>query len=186
MLLLPVPAEEWASIKEDVLRERLQQAARDVYRRKEKALGQNLMRRLERYVFLRVIDNHWRDHLYEMDHLKEGINLRAYGQKDPLLEYKAEGYKLFSAMLEQIDEEVIGDLFRARLEEPSRTIRKPRQMQTTHQSTAGMGFVGASGTAPREDVPAKPKTVVREMPKVGRNDPCPCGSGKKYKHCHGK
>jgi preprotein translocase subunit SecA len=186
---LPVDSVELSTITPDILKEKLAEAAREAYRRKEKAITRPLMRRLERYAILKVIDENWRDHLYEMDQMKEGINLRAYGQKDPLLEYKSEGFKLFAEMLSQIDESVLTHVFRTTIEiQPRQAARRqPQRMQMTHQSATGMGFEGTqkpseTGGAPAE--PGKPKPVKVE-PKVGRNDPCPCGSGKKYKKCHG-
>ncbi len=186
---LPVDSVELTTITPDILKEKLGDAAREAYRRKEKAISKPLMRRLERYAILKVIDENWRDHLYEMDQMKEGINLRAYGQKDPLLEYKSEGFKLFSEMLSQIDESVLTHVFRTTIEiQPRQAARRqPQRMQLTHQAATGMGFEGTqkpseAGGAPAE--PGKPKPVKVE-PKVGRNDPCPCGSGKKYKKCHG-
>ncbi len=187
---LPVDATEFTTMNLENLKDKLSEAARDAYLRKEKAISRPLMRRLERYAMLRVIDENWRDHLYEMDQLKEGINLRAYGQKDPLLEYKSEGFNLFSEMLSQIDESVLMQIFRTTVEtQPRQPVRRqPQRMQTMHQSATGMGFEGpqrapeSGGGAPPE--PGKPKPVKVEV-KVGRNDPCPCGSGKKYKKCCG-
>jgi len=190
---LPISSEKKQNIDQDELKELLLQVGIDAYKRKEKAITKPLMRRLEHFVILKVIDEHWREHLYEMDQLKEGINLRAYGQKDPLIEYKSEGYRLFSEMLTQIDQDVLSHVFRATLEsEPRRTPqRRPqREMQMIHQSSAGMGFEGTPAEEPAAS-PQPPNQPVKRKPvkvgvKVGRNDPCPCGSGKKYKKCCGQ
>jgi preprotein translocase subunit SecA len=136
---------------------------------------------------LRAIDEKWREHLYEMDQLKEGINLRAYGQKDPLLEYKSEGFRMFEEMLGQIDEQIIETVFKTQVVEPPPVRRRmPQQMATVHQSSAGMGFQGPS--LPQQAPPAGKRQPVVVGERIGRNDPCPCGSGKsgkKYKKCHG-
>jgi preprotein translocase subunit SecA len=168
--------------------------ARDNYALRERMVGKAGMRRLERLVMLQQIDNEWRDHLYEMDQLKEGIGLRAYGQKDPLIEYKSEGFRAFTDMLARINEGVIELIFKAQVREESHFMprRRPRQMSEVHDSTTGMGFQSvpaqqAEGQEPQpqQTTPGK-KVPVVVGPKIGRNDPCPCGSGKKYKKCHGR
>jgi preprotein translocase subunit SecA len=167
----------------------------EAYERKEKALGKNLMRRLEHFALLKVIDDRWREHLYEMDQLKEGIGLRAYGQKDPLIEYKSEGYRLFVDMLNQIDEQVLSHIFRASVEsEPRPVVRKRApEMQTIHAAATGMGFVGSAAQPPAESGQPQPpgappvkRVPVKVEERTGRNDLCPCGSGKKYKKCCGR
>ncbi|MBD3289175.1 preprotein translocase subunit SecA, partial [candidate division KSB1 bacterium] len=166
----------------------------DLYNAKEKYLGDRQMRMLERLAMLQSIDRHWKDHLYEMDQLKEGINLRAYGQKDPLLEYKSEGFRAFTDMLSNMNEHVIELVFRAQLQQEPQQVRRrtPKEMSEVHESADGMGFTGsgapAQGSQQQPGMPPKQKKrvpVVAE-PKVGRNDPCPCGSGKKYKKCCGR
>ena len=128
----------------------------------------------------------------DLDQLKEGINLRAYGQKDPLLEYKSEGFRAFTEMLSLINENVVEFVYRAQIQqEPRVTPRKvPREMREVHESSIGMGFSSAeSQEQPIEGgrLPKQGKRVpVVSGPKVGRNDPCPCGSGKKYKKCCGR
>ena len=149
------------------------------------------LRQLERFAILRVIDDRWREHLYEMDQLKEGIGLRAYGQKNPLLEYKSEGFKMFTEMLELINEQALEMVFKAHVQaEPVMARRKmPAHMTTVHDSADGMGFSNvpqrsAMADAAQQSRQAKRAPVVSEE-KVGRNEPCPCGSGKKFKKCHG-
>jgi preprotein translocase subunit SecA len=172
-------------LKQDNLKENLYKMALQIYDHKEQMLGAELMRELERYAMLRTIDDKWKEHLYDIDQLKTGIGLRAYGQRDPLIEYKKEAFGLFTQMLEAIDEETIELMFKlqpAQQEQPRRGEAEKR-MQAVHQSTVGMGY---AETQPAEQVaPGKPKPVRRTGKKVGRNDPCPCGSGKKYKKCCG-
>lgn len=166
------------------VQETLSQEARAGYEHKEAFVSPKIMRQIERLATLRAIDEKWREHLYEMDQLKEGINLRAYGQKDPLLEYKSEGFRMFEEMLGQVDEQIIDTVFKTQVVEPPPMRRRmPQQMATVHQSAAGMGFQGASA-APAPPTAGKRQPIVVDE-KIGRNDPCPCGSGKKYKKCHG-
>ena len=172
-------------LKQEHLKENLYKMALQIYDHKEKMLGEELMRQLERYAMLRTIDEKWKEHLYDLDQLKTGIGLRAYGQRDPLIEYKKEAFALFTQMLQAIDEETLELIFKLQVEERERPRRREpeRAMRAIHQSTVGMGY---ADTQPAEQVaPGKPKPVRRTGKKVGRNDPCPCGSGKKYKKCCG-
>jgi preprotein translocase subunit SecA len=167
-----------------------------------------MMRRIERDVMLGIVDTQWKDHLYSLDHLKEGIGLRGYGQKDPLVEYKRESFEMFQDMKRRIDEEMVRSLWHIRpvFEEGAPAPRPQRRMappimlnepkaepvgafaSAPRASAAPQAFPGA-GRAPAparvggDDAPVQ--TIRRDEPKVGRNDPCPCGSGKKYKKCHG-
>ena len=171
-------------LKQEDLKENLYKMALQIYDHKEKMLGEELMRQLERYAMLRTIDEKWKEHLYDIDQVKTGIGLRAYGQRDPLIEYKKEAFALFTQMLQAIDEETLELIFKIQLEEKEKPRRgePERQMRAVHQSTVGMGY---AQTQPAEQVaPGKPKPV-RVGKKIGRNDPCPCGSGKKYKKCCG-
>jgi preprotein translocase subunit SecA len=167
----------------------------EAYARKEEKYGIELIAQIERFAMLTVIDDKWKEHLREMDDLKEGINFRAYGQKDPLIEYKKDGYGLFVQMLEDISKEVINFVFRFTTQEqqPQAPVQKqkmPQRMVTTKASADGAGLKMtpeesdnlAGGNQPGDTK----KMPVKVGPKVGRNDPCPCGSGKKYKNCHGK
>ncbi|HPB29574.1 MAG TPA: preprotein translocase subunit SecA, partial [Acidobacteriota bacterium] len=152
-----------------------------VFEDKEQQLGPEFMRRLERYIMLQVLDAQWKDHLLALDHLKEGIGLRGYGQKDPLVEYKRESFDLFNDLLNRIEEESVRLLW---LVEARVADRQEEHMQQRRQTTEqALSYSGAGSAA--EAAPAKVKTVVKQT-KVGRNDPCPCGSGKKYKFCCGK
>lgn len=178
----------------DDLTELLKQKAKKNYQSREHFIGERDMRRLERLASLQVIDVCWREHLYEMDSIKEGIGLRAYGQKDPLIEYKSEGFRAFAEMLARINEDVISLIFRAQLRDETRfTPRQrpaPARMSESHAAADGMGFRAASSPEAAEQ-DGQPERPGKKMPivvgdKVGRNDPCPCGSGKKYKKCCGK
>ncbi len=161
------------------LRETLHDAVHARYEAKEERLGSELMRMFERDVMLRVVDQAWKDHLLALDHLKEGIGLRGYGQRDPKNEYKRESYELFQAMKERIEDTVIKTLFR--LEPMSEEQLAERRQQQRRQAPSRLSFTAP----PKTGAPVQPKTVKRSTEKVGRNQPCPCGSGKKYKKCHG-
>ena len=161
--------------------------ALDFYNAKEKFISQKSMRHLERLALLQSIDKHWKEHLYEMDQLKEGINLRAYGQKDPLLEYKSEGFRTFTERLAEINIDVVELIYKAQIqqERPLAQRKKHQEMQEVHDDTDGMGFLQQSQQKQNAQTKVKRKPIVAEK-KAGRNDPCPCGSGKKYKKCCGK
>ncbi len=142
---------------------------------------------LERYVLLQIYDSAWKDHLYAMDHLKESIMLRAYAEKDPKIEYKHEGHRMFNEMLESIEDRVTNIVFRVRLEAGQRSRSVYNVSQAKHDEVNQFEVTQrqrAAATAPQGE--RKVKTIKHEEPKVGRNDPCPCGSGKKYKKCCGK
>jgi preprotein translocase subunit SecA len=158
------------------LRDAIQAAVRGKYDEKVERLGAELMSLMERDVMLRVVDNSWKDHLLALDHLKEGIGLRGYGQKNPLQEYKRESFELFQAMKERIEDTIIKTLFR--IEPANEEELAERRRQRTASSNMRFG-------PPAQAAAAGPKTVTRSGEKVGRNDPCPCGSGKKFKKCHG-
>jgi len=172
-----------------------------------RAAGRAVLEPIERSIMLQVLDQQWKDHLYSLDHLKEGIGLRGYGQRDPLVEYKKESFALFQSMRERVDEEILRYLWRLRpvitdgTGAPARPVPPMRRAAPVTENRPSVpAFAGAfrgaapvaagpPGAAPRparvggDDAPIR--TVRREEPKVGRNDPCPCGSGKKYKKCHG-
>lgn len=186
---------------EESLRDYLLESIWQAYKSKAEILGtpENL-RRMQQFVYLRVIDEKWREHLYDMDQMKEGINLRAVGQKDPLIEYKREGYEMFVTMLDGIDRDILKLYFHARIvtdqEARQRRQRSPRNMASQHADSTGMGMLSGLPQAPPEGAqgppppgppqPSQKQKPVRVEEKVGRNDPCPCGSGKKFKKCHGQ
>ncbi|SHK83267.1 protein translocase subunit secA [Desulfatibacillum alkenivorans DSM 16219] len=160
-------------IKSQELGDILYQTAIEVYDAKEKSIGSDQWRNLEEYVMLRTVDSLWKDHLLSMDHLREGIGLRSYAQQQPLIVYKKEGFEMFQEMIDKIQEEVVKLLFFVRFEEEPEKIEeiKPKEQEMTF-SHGG-------------DQAVKKKPVQRKDDKVGRNSPCPCGSGKKYKKCCG-
>ena len=154
-------------------------------------VGRRFMRReladLERYVLVQVYDSTWKDHLYAMDHLKDSIWTRSFAEKDPKVEYKREGYRMFNEMLESIEDRVTDIIFRVHLEAGTRARSVWNVSQTTHDEVGQFAMAErqrAAAQAPQGE--QKVKQIRLEQPKVGRNDPCPCGSGKKYKKCHGK
>ncbi len=180
--------EEFETLGREGIKEKIYNAAVDFYSKKEEMLGSELMARLERYAMLSVIDEKWKEHLRDMDDLKEGIGLRAYGQKDPLIEYKAEAYKLFVTLLEDIRNDVVSFCFKffpqAPAEVQEKKVRKPRSLRTIKADSVGMGM---KGNKQNDEASQRGKQQpIKVGEKIGRNDPCPCGSGKKYKHCHGK
>jgi len=157
----------------DALREEVGAQIVHAYESKEQELGSDLMRYLEKLMLLQVIDHHWKDHLLGMDHLRDGIGLRGYGQKDPLIEYKREGFDMFSSMMDRIKSDVLERLFRVQ------AVKGEPQLPTPVPAPPPRMILN------RGEEPTTPSTVQRQTDKVGRNDPCPCGSGKKYKKCHG-
>jgi len=176
------------------------------YDAKEAVVGAEAMRQVERFVMLETVDRQWKDHLYSLDHLKEGIGLRGYGQKDPLVEYKKESFELFQDMKRRVDEDMVNRLWIGQFTvvdnnappRPPRRVSAPISLNEPKAEPVGafasaprassvpVGFPPRASSPPRvggDDAPVQ--TVRRDEPKVGRNDPCPCGSGKKYKKCHG-
>jgi len=166
-------AETLDGLNRDGLAELIYEDAVELYEQREAAVGEEDFRQLERVVMLQTVDNLWKDHLLSMDHLKEGIGLRGYAQQDPLVIYKKEGYEMFQEMIHRIKEETLGILFRIQIAEPEKieTIRRPPEQQMVFSA-------GGDGE--------KPKPAKRANGKIGRNAPCPCGSGKKYKKCCGR
>ena len=162
--------EELQQYSADELIGLLQERASDIYARKEKELGEPLMRELERVMMLRVVDEYWMDNIDAMQELRQGIGLRAYGQNDPVVEYKREGYEMFERMIAAIQEETLRRIFLARVQVGGQ-VKRERVAKVTGESA------GADGTVKKQPV--------KKGKKVGRNDPCPCGSGKKYKKCCG-
>ncbi|HUX11044.1 MAG TPA: SEC-C metal-binding domain-containing protein, partial [Terriglobia bacterium] len=160
----------------DVLTEDLKQVVHQRYEEREKVWGPERMRFHERMIMLQVVDAQWKDHLLAMDHLKEGIGLRGYGQRDPLVEYKRESFDMFEALMDRTEDETLRYLYLMRTPEEEETLIRQYQ-QRKRREQAEMRMVGGG-------VMEKPQQVVRKE-KIGRNDPCPCGSGKKYKKCHG-
>ena len=182
----------------DEMHDTLWAAVKARYEEKEQAVETEILRRVERDVMLQIVDTQWKDHLYSLDHLKEGIGLRGYAQKDPLVEYKRESFELFQAMKERIDAEMVRYLWRLRPvvqgpgEQAARPALRQRAPVTFNDPGGGAAAFAGAPAAGRRPQPARTggddaavRTVRRDSPKIGRNDPCPCGSGKKYKKCHG-
>jgi len=188
------------------------------YEERERLIGTERMLFHQRMIMLQIVDTQWKDHLYSLDHLKEGIGLRGYGQRDPLVEYKKESFQMFQALMDRIDEEILRWSFlyqpvagpwappedeapegarpRPQGPAPAARAREPElAMAGVKTVTRNLSFNDPSATPTAFARAAQPReasggtdevqTVRREGPKVGRNDPCPCGSGKKYKKCHG-
>ena len=152
------------------------------YAGREEVNGEEQMRHLERMVLLQMVDTLWKDHLLQMDHLKEGIGLRGYGQKNPLQEYKREGYNLFAGLIQAINQNTVGNLMRIQLlsEDELARMQEEQRLAQERQLEAAKRVENEA----QEEV-AKNQPVQREEEKIGRNAPCPCGSGKKYKKCCG-
>ena len=181
------------ALEEDGLREKIIDNVVTAYNEKELSVGSDVMRQLEKQVMLEVLDRYWKEHLANMDHLRQGIHLRGYAQKNPKQEYKREAFELFQGMLDSIQLEVISILSSVEIRrqeevdelEEQRKKAQVAEMQFTHNEASALTETG------NEDQKARPTAdgqmpFVREGRKVGRNEPCPCGSGKKYKQCHGK
>jgi preprotein translocase subunit SecA len=196
---LQLPIQEWLDkepeLNEENLSQRVSEVASQQYQNKVDLVGEDIMRQYERAVMLQTLDSHWREHLAALDHLRQGIHLRGYAQKNPKQEYKREAYDLFQAMMEEIKSEVIQILMMVQIrdekqmEAASEMPQSPVNMQYQHASYEGLGEEGEGEEASSNNSNSNEEAhqpFVRQGGKVGRNDPCPCGSGKKYKQCHGK
>ncbi len=173
---LEIPEEEMEELTPENLKERIVNAIKQAYQAQVERFGEEEMARVERFIVLQTLDNLWKDHLLSMDHLREGIGLRGYGQRDPLQEYKREGFEMFMAMIQRFKEETVSLLLRIR---PLRETEMERLEERRRRQQEKMRLSHGEGDG-------KPKTVRRKEKKVGRNAPCPCGSGKKYKKCCGR
>ena len=185
---LPVASwlDEDKSLYEETLRERILDSVDDAYNAREEEYGSEVVRHLEKVIMLQTLDTQWKEHLAAMDHLRQGIGLRGYAQKNPKQEYKREAFEMFTAMLDRVKNEVVTILAKVQLREDSEVEElERRQQEAAHQQELEMqhAVTQAQEVPPNEE---SPETFVRSAPKVGRNDPCPCGSTKKYKQCHGK
>jgi preprotein translocase subunit SecA len=195
---LKLPIQQWllqdGTMDEDRLRDRIQTEFKQACQQKETQITPDVMRQFEKAVMLQTLDISWREHLAAMDYLRQGIHLRGYAQKNPKQEYKRESFELFSQLLDKINYDVISGLskFEVRAEENIEQLEAkrresihPMQMEYKHTELAALQD---NDVAVREDEQAflANQTMTRSAPKVGRNDACPCGSGKKYKQCHGR
>ncbi|USD64861.1 preprotein translocase subunit SecA [Vibrio sp. SCSIO 43136] len=191
---LDAPVQSWLDeddkLYEEALRERILETAKRVYKEKEEVVGEHVLRNFEKSVMLQTLDTLWKEHLAAMDHLRQGIHLRGYAQKNPKQEYKRESFELFQELLEALKMDVITILSKVRVQQQEEVERMEaqrraqaeeaaRRQQLNHQSPENQ-------LADGEEADAQQRPIQREERKVGRNEPCPCGSGKKYKQCHGK
>ena len=188
-----MPVQQWLDeddrLDEEALRERILRGVIDAYRNKEALAGAEVLRNFEKHILLRILDDKWKEHLATMDHLRQGIHLRGYAQKNPKQEYKREAFELFQQMLEDIKYDTIRIISHVQVQEDDRTAEMERQRR--EEMARRMRFEhararDAEAEATGQEAPEAHQPFVREGRKVGRNDPCPCGSGKKYKQCHGK
>jgi preprotein translocase subunit SecA len=198
---------EDSTLNDEAILERCIAASDEAYMAREEKIGQELMRTVEKQVMLRQLDLHWKEHLAAMDHLRQGIGLRSYAQKNPKQEYKREAFEMFGAMLDQVKHDTISILSRIRiqgeqdLDDEEERKRAAAAMRFQHAQASALSGQAPQGQQPEQGqggqgrtlsgkpAPAaapRPETFKRDGRKVGRNEPCPCGSGKKYKQCHGK
>jgi preprotein translocase subunit SecA len=181
--LTDMPVQKWLDeddkLYEEKLRERVLEEVSAAYKRKEEVVGPEVIRQFEKAVMLQNLDSHWKEHLAAMDHLRQGIHLRGYAQKNPKQEYKRESFELFSEMLEALKVEVVTILSKVQVKAQEDVEAVEEQRRQADNTPKNFEHESASE-------PEKPNAALRQGPKVGRNDACPCGSGKKYKQCHGK
>ena len=186
---LEIPVQQWLDeddkLHEESLRERIIEEATTIYRSKEEAVGSEVMRNFEKSVMLQTLDNLWKEHLAAMDHLRQGIHLRGYAQKDPKQEYKRESFELFGGLLDALKADVIMVLSKVRVQQQEEVERMEAQ-RIAQAEEAARRIKEHNGELADQANANDGQPITRDMPKVGRNDPCPCGSGKKYKQCHGK
>jgi len=178
-LALELPVAKWLEedkkLHEETLREKILDTVVSEYRAKEEMVGAEVLRQFEKAVMLQSLDSHWKEHLAAMDHLRQGIHLRGYAQKNPKQEYKRESFELFSELLENLKHDVIGILSKVKIQAESDVEAVEEQHRKADEAPKSFTHESASATGQEN-----------EVPRVGRNEPCPCGSGKKYKQCHGK
>jgi len=174
---LQLSEDEHKNYTPETLADFVREKVLEVYDERERGFTPPVLRYLEKVILLQTIDALWKDHLLAMDHLKEGIGLRGYGQKNPLQEYQKEAFAMFEELSQRMQEDVVEKLFTVQIarQEDAQRLEQPRRAP---QRQVLMSHGGAA-------VQAQPQQIKRAAPKVGRNDPCPCGSGKKYKKCHG-
>jgi preprotein translocase subunit SecA len=196
---LTMPVSDWLtqddSLYEETLRDKIEAAYIVAYQAKEAKASEGAVRHLEKAVMLQVLDEHWKEHLSNMDHLRQGIGLRGYAQKDPKQEYKREAFTLFEDMLDVVKYEVVGMLSKVQLRSEEEVAemeaqRKQQEMEFNHpqlntESAAETAVQNAQAATPTARPAPAAKKAQPSVPKIGRNDTCPCGSGKKYKKCHG-
>jgi preprotein translocase subunit SecA len=190
---MQLPLQKWLDedhdLHEETLRQRILEELEKVYGDKEELVGAGQMRNFEKGVMLESLDRHWKEHLAAMDYLRQGIHLRGYAQKNPKQEYKREAFQMFSEMLGNIKQDVVKILSNVQVR-PQESMELPEQempdIHFKHEEFTGFGDSGPAAPQPDDGEEHKAQPYVREGRKIGRNEPCPCGSGKKYKQCHGK
>jgi preprotein translocase subunit SecA len=181
-------------MNEDQIRERCVKEMQDNYDAKVESIGPDLMRLVEKEIMLKQLDFHWKEHLGAMDYLRQGVGLRSYAQKNPKQEYKREAFEMFGELLEQVKHDTISILSRVRIQseqdvqrlEAERRQAQAMEFQHADAPTLGQAAPEGAGPAPGGQQAPIPEPFKRSGRKVGRNEPCPCGSGKKFKQCHGK
>ncbi|MFB2873354.1 preprotein translocase subunit SecA [Aeromonas jandaei] len=189
---LDLPLQQWLAeddkLYEEKLRERILDEATKLYAHKEELVGKEVLRNFEKAVMLQTLDGLWKEHLAAMDHLRQGIHLRGYAQKNPKQEYKRESFDLFTQMLETLKRDVVSILSRVQVQERDVEAMEEQQRQQAEFAPRTYTHAAAENQLADEEESAAEghTTFVRDEQKIGRNDPCPCGSGKKYKHCHGQ
>jgi preprotein translocase subunit SecA len=190
---LTLPIREWLEkepdLHEETLTERVIAAAEEIYQAKIAQAGADVMHQFERAVMLQSLDNHWREHLAALDHLRQGIHLRSYAQKNPKQEYKREAFELFSNLLTVVKREVTQVTMMVQIKSQAdmeEVVEKPTELENVRYQHADYEAALAGGEDAAEGEEARQEPFERAGAKIGRNDPCPCGSGKKYKQCHGK
>ncbi|WP_276921671.1 preprotein translocase subunit SecA [Frischella perrara] len=187
---LELPISKWLdeemNLHEETLRERILEKAQQIYQDKEATVGSEAFRNFEKNVMLQTLDTLWKEHLAAMDYLRQGIHLRGYAQKDPKQEYKRESFNMFAAMLDELKYDVIGILSRVRIQSQEEIEEaERRRLEELNKLAEKQRLSHEEIDELHQDKPQSSQPLVRAQAKVGRNDPCPCGSGKKYKHCHG-
>ncbi|MGL6006530.1 preprotein translocase subunit SecA [Aeromonas sobria] len=189
---LDLPLQQWLAeddkLYEEKLRERILDEANKLYSHKQELVGVEVLRNFEKAVMLQTLDGLWKEHLAAMDHLRQGIHLRGYAQKNPKQEYKRESFDLFTQMLETLKRDVVSILSRVQVQERDVEVMEEQQRQQAEAAPRTYTHAAAESQLADEEAAGEEghTTFVRDEQKVGRNDPCPCGSGKKYKHCHGQ
>jgi len=189
---MDIPVNEWMAAEEELseptIRERVVAAIENNYAEKEAQIGGSVMREFERSVMLQILDSHWKEHLAAMDHLRQGIHLRGYAQKDPKQEYKRESFDMFARMLQQVMRDVVGVLSKVeiRARDDVAEFEERRRQEAARQQAALQTRIDGMEEESLADNLGGNEPYVRQGQKLGRNDPCPCGSGRKYKQCHGK
>jgi preprotein translocase subunit SecA len=189
------PVDEWAKeegIADEEILERITTSVEEIYAEKREKYGKDIMQQVEKAVLLQTLDRQWREHIVTVDYLRQVIHLRGYGQRDPLNEYKTEAFNLFSGLLVTLKEAVTSQMMRVEIQTRPADDMLPDEDElpaTTGEDDVGEGGFALAVAPPaakaRGKAKAKGKTKEAAVPVVGRNEPCPCGSGKRYKHCHG-